>query len=88
MPAINVIGLGICQPPLLNTKALEALRNCDCIMGSPRQLASGANILALPGVDSSHKGNINPVHLRLPKLKQIMHFKESENGNFRKKILV
>ena len=71
MPAINVIGLGICQPPLLNTKALEALRNCDCIMGSPRQLASVAHILALPGVDSSHKGNINPVHLPLPKLNQI-----------------
>jgi len=62
MPKITVIGLGICQPPLLNAKALSALHSCDCIMGSPRQLES----VAPPSTDSSQK-----VRLALPKLKEI-----------------
>ncbi|MFT5930690.1 MAG: precorrin-6Y C5,15-methyltransferase (decarboxylating) [Oceanospirillaceae bacterium] len=67
MPKITVIGLGICQPPLLNTEALEALRTCDCVMGSPRQLESVAHTLASPGPD-----NLNQRRLSLPKLKQIV----------------
>lgn len=66
MPKITVLGLGICQPPLLNAKALKALQTCDCIMGSPRQLESVAHIVALPGPN-----HMQQVRLPLPKLKQI-----------------
>ena len=66
MPKITVIGLGVCQPPLLNAKALDALHTCDCIMGSPRQLESIEHIHALPNQSTSEQ-----VRLPLPKLKQI-----------------
>ena len=66
MPKITVIGLGICQPPLLNAKALDALHTCDCIMGSPRQLESIEHIHALPNQRISEQ-----VRLPLPKLNQI-----------------
>ena len=71
MPQITVIGLGICQPPLLNAKALDVLHTCDCIMGSPRQLESIEHIHALPGPDNLSQSNGNQVRLPLPKLKQI-----------------
>ena len=70
MPKITVIGLGICQPPLLNAKALSALHSCDCIMGSPRQLDSVAPL----SIDSSQK-----VHQELPKLKEIASHIEGFN---------
>ena len=66
MTKITVIGLGICQPPLLNAKALQVLRTCDCIMGSPRQLESIAQVQSL--ANHSHAGQ---VQLSLPKLKHI-----------------
>ena len=66
MPKITVVGLGIGQPPLLNSTALKALHSCDCIMGSPRQLESIEHIHALP-----NQSNLNQVRLPLPKLKQI-----------------
>jgi len=71
MPNITVIGLGICQPPLLNAKALDALRTCDCIMGSPRQLESVAHTLALPDSSNLSQRKVSQVRLPLPKLKQI-----------------
>jgi precorrin-6Y C5,15-methyltransferase (decarboxylating) len=71
MPKITVIGLGICQPPLLNAKALEALRTCDCVMGSPRQLESVAHTLALPDSNNLSQHKVSQVRLSLPKLKQI-----------------
>lgn len=61
MPQIIVIGLGICQPPLLNAEALEALHFSDCIMGSPRQLESIAHI----------QTNATAARMNLPKLKEI-----------------
>ncbi len=66
MPKITVLGLGICQPPLLNATALKALQTCDCIMGSPRQLKSVVHIAALPGPKQ-----VQQVRLPLPKLKHI-----------------
>jgi len=66
MPKITVVGLGIGQPPLLNSTALKALHSCDCIMGSPRQLESIEHIHALP-----NQSNLHQVRLPLPKLKQI-----------------
>ncbi|MGY8861305.1 MAG: precorrin-6y C5,15-methyltransferase (decarboxylating) subunit CbiE, partial [Pseudomonadales bacterium] len=71
MPKITVIGLGICQPPLLNAKALAALRTCDCVMGSPRQLESVAHTLALPDSNNLSQHKVSQVRLPLPKLKQI-----------------
>ena len=71
MPKITVIGLGICQPPLLNAKALEALCTCDCVMGSPRQLESVAHTLALPDSNNLSQHKVSQVRLPLPKLKQI-----------------
>ena len=68
MTKITVIGLGICQPPLLNAKALSALGSCDCIMGSPRQLESMAHALVV--ANQSHN---QPTNLCLPKLKHIAH---------------
>ena len=68
MTKITVIGLGICQPPLLNAKALSALGSCDCIMGSPRQLESIAH--AQVGANQSRT---QPASLCLPKLKHIAH---------------
>ncbi|MBT3438324.1 MAG: precorrin-6y C5,15-methyltransferase (decarboxylating) subunit CbiE [Oceanospirillaceae bacterium] len=61
MPQITVIGLGICQPPLLSPQALNALSICDCVMGSPRQLDSLAHV----------ETSASTTHLPLPKLKQI-----------------
>ncbi len=61
MPQITVIGLGICQPPLLSPQALNALRICDCVMGSPRQLESLTHV----------QTSVSTTHLHLPKLKQI-----------------
>ena len=71
MPKITVIGLGICQPPLLNEKALSALRSCDCVMGSPRQLESVEQLPASPKPEqgpTSHQ-----VLLALPKLEHIVN---------------
>ena len=71
MPKITVIGLGICQPPLLNEKALSALRSCDCVMGSPRQLESVGQLPAPPKPEqgpTSHQ-----VLLALPKLEHIVN---------------
>ncbi|HCH31933.1 MAG TPA: cobalamin biosynthesis bifunctional protein CbiET [Oceanospirillaceae bacterium] len=61
MPQITVIGLGICQPPLLSALALTALSNSDCVMGSPRQLESLAQVQI----------NASATQVPLPKLKQI-----------------
>ncbi|HIG36377.1 MAG TPA: precorrin-6y C5,15-methyltransferase (decarboxylating) subunit CbiE [Oceanospirillaceae bacterium] len=61
MPQITVVGLGICQPPLLSPQALNALSICDCVMGSPRQLESLADVQTC----------VSATHLHLPKLKQI-----------------
>lgn len=68
MKTITVIGLGISQPPLLHAKALEVLRSCDCIMGSPRQLESIADVQAL-----ATQKHANQARLCLPKLNQIAH---------------
>ena len=45
MPTISVIGLGICQPPLLTTAAQAVLSQAQVVFGSPRQLASIAQLL-------------------------------------------
>ena len=66
MTKITVIGLGICQPPLLNAKALSALGSCDCIMGSPRQLESIAHAQVV-----ANQSRTQPASLCLPKLKHI-----------------
>ncbi|MDO7586067.1 MAG: precorrin-6y C5,15-methyltransferase (decarboxylating) subunit CbiE [Oceanospirillaceae bacterium] len=66
MTKITVIGLGICQPPLLNAKALSALGSCDCIMGSPRQLESMAHAQVV-----ANQSRTQPASLCLPKLKHI-----------------
>ena len=68
MTKITVIGLGICQPPLLNAKALSALGSCDCIMGSPRQLESMAHAQVV-----ANQSRTQPASLCLPKLKHIAH---------------
>jgi len=68
MTKITVIGLGICQPPLLNAKALSALGSCDCIMGSPRQLESIAHAQVV-----ANQSRTQPASLCLPKLKHIAH---------------
>ena len=68
MTKITVIGLGICQPPLLNAKALSALGSCDCIMGSPRQLESIAHTQVV-----ANQSRTQPASLCLPKLKHIAH---------------
>jgi len=68
MTKITVIGLGICQPPLLNAKALSALGSCDCIMGSPRQLESIAHAQFV-----ANQSRTQPASLCLPKLKHIAH---------------
>jgi precorrin-6Y C5,15-methyltransferase (decarboxylating) len=68
MTKITVIGLGICQPPLLNAKALSALGSCDCIMGSPRQLESIAHAQVV-----ANQSRSQPASLCLPKLKHIAH---------------
>ena len=68
MTKITVIGLGICQPPLLNAKALSALGSCDCIMGSPRQLESMAHAQVV-----AKQSRTQPASLCLPKLKHIAH---------------
>ena len=68
MTKITVIGLGICQPPLLNAKALSALGSCDCIMGSPRQLESIAHAQVVV-----NQSRTQPASLCLPKLKHIAH---------------
>ena len=68
MTKITVIGLGICQPPLLNAKALSALGSCDCIMGSPRQLESMAHAQVV-----ANQSRTQPTNLCLPKLKHIAH---------------
>ena len=68
MTKITVIGLGICQPPLLNAKALSALGSCDCIMGSPRQLKSMAHAQVV-----ANQSRTQPASLCLPKLKHIAH---------------
>ena len=62
MPKITVLGLGICQPPLLNQRALSALLACDCVMGSPRQLES---------IEPSVAQSSALARLPLPKLKHI-----------------
>ncbi|MCP4881317.1 MAG: precorrin-6y C5,15-methyltransferase (decarboxylating) subunit CbiE [Gammaproteobacteria bacterium] len=46
MLAINVIGLGICQPPLLSEVAQQALAQAQVVYGSARQLASVADFLS------------------------------------------
>lgn len=66
MPNISVIGLGICQPPLLNEKARLALSQCDCVMGSLRQLASIKGLVETEGPQQRV-----PKTLELPKLKDI-----------------
>ncbi|WP_443636686.1 precorrin-6y C5,15-methyltransferase (decarboxylating) subunit CbiE [Candidatus Njordibacter sp. Uisw_058] len=68
MTKITVIGLGICQPPLLNAKALSALGSCDCIMGSPRQLESIAHAQVV-----ANQSRTQPASLCLPRLKHIAH---------------
>ena len=68
MTKITVIGLGICQPPLLNAKALSALGSCDCIMGSPRQLESIVHAQVV-----ANQSRTQPASLCLPKLKHIAH---------------
>ena len=68
MTKITVIGLGICQPPLLNAKALSALGSCDCIMGSPRQSESIAHAQVV-----ANQSRTQPASLCLPKLKHIAH---------------
>ena len=45
MPTISVIGLGICQPPQLTTAAQAVLSQAQVVFGSPRQLASIAQLL-------------------------------------------
>ncbi len=68
MTKIKVIGLGICQPPLLNAKALSALGSSDCIKGSPRQLESIAHAQVV-----ANQSRTQPASLCLPKLKHIAH---------------
>ena len=68
MTKITVIGLGICQPPLLNAKALSALGSCDCIMGSPRHVESIAHAQVV-----ANQSRTQPASLCLPKLKHIAH---------------